>query len=77
MLDPDKFTEMFGKIERIDERTIATASKVEQLATKEEVGSIGKRVGDLEDERKWIKRASLSAVFTAGLAIVKAHWGWG
>lgn len=77
MLDPEKFTEMFGKIERIDERTLATASKVEQLATKEAVEALGGRVGDLEDERKWIKRASLSAVVTAAFAIIKAHWGWG
>lgn len=76
MVDPDKFLEMFGKIERIDERTLDSAKKLEQLASKQEVKALSSRVDDLESGKKWALRMSIGAVVGVVVTMVKTHIGW-
>ena len=72
MLSPEDFADMREAIGRIDERT----SKLDQLATKESVNALGERVTKLEDERRFIRRTSVTAVITGLVALVKSHWGY-
>lgn len=75
-MTPEQFAEMFKSVGVINERTSHMADMMKGLASKESVDALGQRVSNLEDDRKWAKRLSITAIIGVIATVVKQHIWW-
>lgn len=75
-MSPEQFADMYKTVGMIDERTSHMANTLKELASKESVDALSHRVGNLEDDRKWVKRLSVTAIIGVIATVFKQHVWW-